>query len=82
MRRRRRNAGSFADGGSNTQIYGSATRGGRAAVRAVLGLNRGVGMTSYGPTDTAPDDLGSPILDSNFLAAALDPACGASPGSR
>ncbi|WP_157619773.1 trypsin-like serine peptidase [Skermanella stibiiresistens] len=86
------NAGTFADGGSNTFIYGSAMRGGASggpwiqdfgvaaagSPPGTLALNYLVAVTSYGPTATEPKYLGASILDSNFVNV-LNSACSASP---
>jgi V8-like Glu-specific endopeptidase len=88
------NAGSFADGGKNTYIYGSAMRGGASggpwvqdfgvagagSPPGTIGLNNLVAVTSYGPIATEPKYLGASILDSNFVNV-LNSACGASPGN-
>jgi V8-like Glu-specific endopeptidase len=88
------NAGSFASGGNNTYIYGSAGRGGHSGgawiqdfgvnpssnPAVALGLNRLVGITSYGPIATEPKYLGSSILDANFVNV-LTSACAANSGN-
>jgi V8-like Glu-specific endopeptidase len=88
------NAGSFADGGSNTFIYGSAMRGGASggpwvqdfgvaatgSPAATLGLNYLVAVTSYGPVAEEPKYLGASILNSNFVNV-LNSACAASAGN-
>lgn len=87
-------AGSFASGGNNTQIYGSAARGGASGgpwiqdfginpvsnPPVALGLNRLVGITSYGPVQTEPKYLGSSILDANFVSVLMS-ACNSNPGN-
>jgi V8-like Glu-specific endopeptidase len=87
-------AGSFASGGSNTQIYGSAARGGASGgpwiqdfgINPVsnpvvtLGRNYLVGVTSYGPIATEPKYLGASILDNNFISV-LTSACNATAGN-
>lgn len=88
------NAGSFAAGGNNTYIYGSAGRGGHSggpwvqdfgvapagATPNLLGLNRLVGITSYGPVSTDPKYLGASNLGQNFINL-LNAACNASNGN-
>jgi V8-like Glu-specific endopeptidase len=88
------NAGSFATGGNNTFIYGSASRGGHSggpwvqdfgtapagAPAGLLGANLLVGITSYGPTATEPKYLGSSNLGQNFVNL-LNAACNASAGN-
>jgi V8-like Glu-specific endopeptidase len=88
------NAGSFASGGNNTQIYGSAARGGASGgpwiqdfginpasnPTVALGLNRLVGITSYGPTAPEPKYLGSSILDANFESVLMS-ACNSNAGN-
>jgi V8-like Glu-specific endopeptidase len=88
------NAGSFASGGQNTFVYGSASRGGHSGgpwiqdfgVAAAgsppntLGLNLLVGITSYGPTATEPKYLGASIFDNSFVNL-LNTACNASAGN-
>lgn len=88
------NAGSFASGGSNTQIYGSAMRGGASGgpwiqdfgvnpvsnPTVTLGINHLVAVTSYGPTATEPKYLGASILDANFTSV-LTSACNATAGN-
>jgi len=83
------NAGSFADGGSNTWIYGSAMRGGASGGPWIqdfgspsagnppntMGLNQLVAVTSYGPIATEPKYLGASNLDQNFTNV-LNSACG------
>ena len=87
-------AGSFASGGNNTFIYGSASRGGHSGgpwiqdfgVRPSsnpglpLGLNLLVGITSYGPTATEPKYLGASNLNSSFTNM-LNKACVATTGN-
>jgi hypothetical protein len=82
------NAGSFAGGGNNTYVYGSAGRGGASggpwiqdfgvnpasSPSVTLGQNLLVGITSYGPVATEPKYLGSSNLDANFLSV-LNSAC-------
>lgn len=88
------NAGSFASGGENTFIYGSAGRGGHSggawiqdfgtapagAEPNLLGLNRLVGITSYGPVATSPKYLGASNFGSNFTNL-LNAACNAAPNN-
>jgi len=88
------NAQTFASGGSNTFVYGSAMRGGASGGGWVqdfgvnpssnpavsLGLNYIVAVTSYGPIATEPKYLGASNLDGRFLDV-LNHACGANPGN-
>lgn len=88
------NAGSFASGGNNTFIYGSAGRGGHSGGAWIqdfgvaptsnppvaLAGNYLVGVTSYGPVATEPKYLGSSNLDGNFTGL-LQSACGSQPGN-
>jgi V8-like Glu-specific endopeptidase len=87
-------AGSFADGGSNTFVYGSAMRGGASGgpwiqdfgvapaggATGLLGNNYLVAVTSYGPIAEEPKYLGASNLDNNFISV-LNSACSASPGN-
>lgn len=88
------NAGSFASGGQNTFIYGSAGRGGHSGGPFIqdfgvagsgsppnlLGKNYLVGITSYGPVSTTPKYLGASNFGANFTNL-LNAACNASPGN-
>jgi V8-like Glu-specific endopeptidase len=88
------NAGSFADGGSNTIIYGSAMRGGASggpwiqdfgvapagSEAGLLGNNYLIAVTSYGPTLEEPKYLGASNLDNNFTTV-LNTACAAAVGN-
>jgi len=80
----------FAYGGNNTYIYGSAMRGGSSGggwimnygVAPVsnplipeLGTNYLVAVTSYGPIATEPKYQGASNLDSRFISL-LNTACG------
>jgi V8-like Glu-specific endopeptidase len=88
------NAQTFASGGSNTYIYGSAMRGGASGgawiqdfglnpasnPAVTLGLNYLIAVTSYGPIATEPKYLGASNLDARFLDV-LNHACGSNPGN-
>ena len=88
------NAGTFADGGQNTFIYGSAGRGGHSggawiqdfgqagagSPTGLLGLNRLVGITSYGPVSTGPKYLGASNFGANFTSL-LTAACNQTTGN-
>lgn len=87
-------AGTFASGGQDTYIYGSAGRGGHSggpwvqdfgwspdgAEPNLLGLNRLVGITSYGPVSTNPKYLGASNFGNNFVNL-LNAACNATSGN-
>ena len=80
----------FANGGSNTFLYGSAMRGGSSGGPWVqdygvnpgsnpvvaLGRNYLISVTSYGPTATEPKYQGASNLDSRFITLRNN-ACGA-----
>ena len=82
-------AQTFEYGGNNTDIYGSAMKGGASggpwvqdfginpagAPAGLLGNNYLVAVTSYGPINTALMYLGASNLDSRFLSL-LSAACG------
>lgn len=88
------NAQTFASGGNNTYIYGSAMRGGASGGPWIqdygwapvsnppvsLGNNYLAGVTSYGPIATEPAYLGASQFDSNFTNL-LNSACGAATGN-
>jgi V8-like Glu-specific endopeptidase len=88
------NAQTFASGGSNTFVYGSAMRGGASGgpwvqdfgVNPVsnptvpLGLNYLIAVTSYGPVATEPKYLGASNFDARFLDV-LSNACASNPGN-
>ncbi|MGB3556319.1 MAG: trypsin-like serine protease [Jannaschia sp.] len=87
-------AGTFSSGGQNTYTFGSSGRGGHSggpfiqdfgvapagSPPASSGLNRLVGITSYGPTATEPKYLGASNFDNNFTSL-LNSACNASSGN-
>ncbi len=83
-------AQTYEYGGNNTYIYGSAMKGGSSggpwiqdfgvnpsgAPSGLLANNYLVGVTSYGPTNTALMFSGASNLDNDFLSL-LSSACGA-----
>ena len=87
-------AGAFGSGGESTFIYGSAGRGGHSggpfiqdfgvapagAPSGSSGLNRLVGITSYGPTAIEPKYLGASDFGDNFTNL-LNAACNAASGN-
>ena len=83
-------AQTFANGGNNTFIYGSAMRGGSSggpwiqdygvepegAPAGLLANNYLIAVTSYGPVATGPKYQGASNLDSRFISL-KNAACGA-----
>lgn len=82
-------AQTYANGGNNTYVYGSAMRGGSSGgpwiqdygiwpvsnPYASLGNNYLIAVTSYGPVATEPKYIGASNLDSRFLGL-KNAACG------
>lgn len=88
-------AGTFANGGNNTYIYGSAMRGGSSGgpwiqdygIKPVanpgipaLGGNYVVSVTSYGPVATGPKYQGASNLDNRFTNM-FNNSCAAAAGN-
>ena len=88
------NAQTYAAGGNNTYIYGSAMRGGASGgpwiqdygiapssnPAVALGGNYTAGVTSYGPVATAPAYLGASQFDGTFTNL-LNAACNSAAGN-
>jgi V8-like Glu-specific endopeptidase len=88
-------AQNYEYGGNNTEIYGSAMRGGASggpwiqdfgiapygAPGGLLGNNYLVAVTSYGPISTVPQYLGASNLDQRFLDLLSDACSSGGPGS-
>lgn len=84
-------AQTYASGGNNTYIFGSAMRGGASGGPWIqdfgvnptsnpvvtLGLNYLVAVTSYGPVATSPAYLGASVLDSRFTSMLTSACAGA-----